>query len=319
MKTPKISVIIPCYNVEKYLKECLDSVLNQTFKDYEIICIEDCSTDNTKMILKEYAGKIQIVENEKNQGLAVSRNIGLSYANGEFIYFLDSDDTISEDCLKILYDRISEDKSDIAMSQIQAYPDNKQDSFCINQSKGLNDWLRFPVFGRKKIISKEAINSYQSLHCCAVNKLYKKSFLSDNTITFIHQKCFHEDNGFWLKVLSCEPTITGLEDITYFYRIRNNSISDKMENNKKEHNRHTIVSLEDARTFVKKRNIALDDFIAYEIYQLKKDRLFSFVWIGYEKHLKVFSFPVFRIKLNFKKGKYTLKILGVSVFKWRKK
>lgn len=320
--TPLISVIIPCYNVEKYLKQCLDSVLAQTFHDYEIICIEDCSTDNTKIILKEYARKykFQVVFNQANQGLAESRNMGLTYAKGEYIYFLDSDDTISEDCLEILYHQIQKDKSDIIMSQIQAYPENKDNLFCINHAKHLNEWLKFSPFKKVKIIAKNAVNCYHKLHCCAVNKLYKRNFLINNNIYFIHQKCFHEDNGYWVKILACAPTITGLSETTYFYRVRNNSISDKMDADEKKHKENLKLSLKDALIFAQEReNTELVNFIKSEIYRQKKHPFISFFWAKNEKQLKILLIPIFRFKLNVKKQQGILKILGIPVFKWRKK
>ena len=90
----KISVIIPVYNTQEYLRECIDSVLNQNFQDIEIICINDGSTDNSQDILDEYHKKdIRFkVFTQKNQGLAKSRNVGLNHAKGEYVIFLDSDD-----------------------------------------------------------------------------------------------------------------------------------------------------------------------------------------------------------------------------------
>ena len=91
---PKVSVIIPCYNTEKYLKECLDSVINQTLKDIEIICINDGSTDNSLEILKEYAQKderIKLIDRE-NKGVAKSRNEGIRKVTGQFVCFMDPDD-----------------------------------------------------------------------------------------------------------------------------------------------------------------------------------------------------------------------------------
>ena len=96
---PKVSVIIPVYNVEKYLRQCLDSVVNQTLKDIEIICIDDGSTDNSLNILKEYAQKdnrIKIIS-KKNGGLSSARNAGLKFATGEFVGFVDSDDYIERE------------------------------------------------------------------------------------------------------------------------------------------------------------------------------------------------------------------------------
>ena len=104
-----ISVIIPVYNVEKYLSQCLDSVINQTYKNLEIICVDDSSTDNSLEILKEYAQKdtrIKIIKNEKNLGLGLTRNEGVKVAKGEYIHFLDSDDWMNLNAYEKLFDTV---------------------------------------------------------------------------------------------------------------------------------------------------------------------------------------------------------------------
>ena len=96
---PKVSVIIPIYNTEKYLRKCLDSVCNQTLSDIEIICVNDCSTDNSLEILEEYASKdnrIKLIDFKENKGAAVARNAGIDEAKGEYIGFVDSDDFVDE-------------------------------------------------------------------------------------------------------------------------------------------------------------------------------------------------------------------------------
>ena len=99
---PKFSIIVPVYNVESYLAKCLDSILCQSYKDYEIIAINDGSTDNSSKILKEYVDKYDniIVINQENQGLSQARNNGVKEAKGEYIIFADSDDFIEKDLLK---------------------------------------------------------------------------------------------------------------------------------------------------------------------------------------------------------------------------
>ena len=102
----KVSVIIPVYNVEDYLKECLDSVLSQTLKDIEVICVDDCSTDDSLKILQEYANnddRIKIIKNEKNSGQGFSRNEGIKKATGEYIGFVDSDDFIDLNLFEISF------------------------------------------------------------------------------------------------------------------------------------------------------------------------------------------------------------------------
>ena len=105
----KISVIIPVYNVESFLPQCLDSVVNQSYRDIEIICVEDCSTDSSMQILRDYAqndNRIKIIQNTKNLGLGLARNVGLEYATGEYIHFLDSDDWIEAGSYELLADKL---------------------------------------------------------------------------------------------------------------------------------------------------------------------------------------------------------------------
>ncbi len=115
---PKVSIIIPVYNVEKYLQRCLDSVVNQTLKDIEIICVNDGSTDNSAIILEEFSKKderIKIV-NQKNGGLSRARNTGLEHSNGDYIGFLDSDDWIDLDYYEKLHDAAERNNCDIAFA-----------------------------------------------------------------------------------------------------------------------------------------------------------------------------------------------------------
>ena len=113
----KVSVIIPVYNVEPYLKECLNSIINQTLKDIEIICIDDCSTDNSYQILEEYSKKdnrIIILKNEKNTGgPSTARNKGIDLAKGDYLYFIDSDDYIENNFLEEMYNTAKEYNTDI--------------------------------------------------------------------------------------------------------------------------------------------------------------------------------------------------------------
>ena len=111
----KVSVIIPVYNVEPYLKQCMDSVVGQTLKDIEIICVDDGSTDNSLDILREYAAedsRIQIIE-QKNAGAGAARNNGMRYATGKYLSFLDSDDFFEPRMLEKAYDLAEKDQADL--------------------------------------------------------------------------------------------------------------------------------------------------------------------------------------------------------------
>jgi glycosyltransferase involved in cell wall biosynthesis len=317
MKKPKISVIIPCYNVENYLAECLDSVLNQTFKDYEIICVEDCSSDKTTDILKKYAKKhknLHVFYNETNQGMAISRNIGINKANGKYILFIDSDDSVSKNCIDVLYKKIIKDNCDIVMGAVKAYTEDKHDDFCITRTKYMNEWSAFKPFSKLQITENNADENYHNLYCCAWNKLYRKSFLTNNYIYFINKKCFHEDNGFWLKCLSCNPLISGISAKTYFYRIRKQSATNKMNDDNKMHSLHLRLSLKDALIFAKNRgNKRLSKFIYFEMYKLKQHKIIHFVWTKSEKRLKLLMIPVFWFYVDKNTNKHNFELFGIRI------
>lgn len=124
---PKVSVIIPVFNTEKYLRKCLDSVCNQTLSDIEIICVDDCSTDNSLNILKEYASKdnrIKLIEFKENKGAAVARNTGIIEAKGEYVGFIDSDDYVDLDFYEKLYNIGVCENADISKGNLKwKFPD----------------------------------------------------------------------------------------------------------------------------------------------------------------------------------------------------
>ena len=109
----KVSIIVPVYNVEKYLRKCLDSLVNQTLKDIEIICINDGSTDDSLNILQEYAREHHnvVVIDQENQGVSIARNNGINKAQGDYIGFVDPDDWVEPDMFKILYEKAEENKN----------------------------------------------------------------------------------------------------------------------------------------------------------------------------------------------------------------
>ena len=119
---PAISIIIPMYNVEKYVGECLDSILNQTFTDYEVIAVDDCSTDKTCEVVESYLprfnGKLQLIRSEKNSGghVGIPRNKGMRYSIGDYLYFMDSDDIIFDNALEILHSTAEKFNADVVHS-----------------------------------------------------------------------------------------------------------------------------------------------------------------------------------------------------------
>ena len=166
----KISVIVPVYNTQKYLNECLNSLINQTFQDIEIICINDGSTDDSLEVLNEFSKKdnrIKIVT-QKNSGLSASRNHGIELSKGEYIYFIDSDDYIELNTLKELYDISIENSCDLIIFKLINFYDD-------NYEKFTSTYYEMNILGTSYLIIKKwEINSVM-LRC-----LHQGNFLKKN-------------------------------------------------------------------------------------------------------------------------------------------
>lgn len=177
---PKVSVIIPVYNVEQYLRECLDSVVNQTLKEIEIICVDDGSTDKSLEILKEYAQKdnrITIIT-QQNLHAGVARNAGLSVAKGEYLHFCDSDDWVEKD----IYTECLKKEADVIL--FDAF---KTDAFLNNKLSWKKEYLN-----KEKI--KEDINRFEFEKCSGSpwGKLFKRDFVDNYGLRFQNLKCCND-------------------------------------------------------------------------------------------------------------------------------
>lgn len=211
----KVSVIVPVYNVQDYLAECLESILNQTYTDFEILCINDCSTDGSFAILKEYArndSRIKIWTNNGNRGQAYARNVGLSNAIGEFVLFVDSDDTICPDLLENCIE-VGSDSDMVCFDYKQVTDgetDVKQDRY--QMKDGLYDGRDFWV----KAICEE------SVIIAPWSKLYRREFLNDNQITF-YNGIIYEDILFSFQCYMKARRVYSLNRKLYIYRVREQS------------------------------------------------------------------------------------------------
>jgi len=204
----KVSIIVPVYNVEKYLRQCLDSLINQTLQEIEIICVDDGSTDNSSNILSDYAQKDSriIVHRQENQGLANARNAGLKLANGEYIGFVDSDDFVDIDFFEKLYQAASSDNADIARALYKYhYPDSEK----------LDLYLDKIIKQRIKQKKTLGIND----HTVVVwNAIYRKKFLSDNGIMYFDNLRSSEDISFTARATFCANKTVPVTDTFLHYR-----------------------------------------------------------------------------------------------------
>lgn len=322
---PKISVIIPIYNVEKYLRECLESVLNQTFQDFEVICVDDCGNDDSMQIVQEYAQKdnrISILHHKKNKGLGAARNTGIPEAGGEYIFFLDSDDYILPDTLKNLYEKAIETQSDITVVHAEAFADDDSEETKKRVTES-NKWLDKIVEDNLQVTADNYGKCITDLTCLAWGKLYTKDFIEKNNLRFIEQNVMHEDNGFWLKVCSCFPDITYIDYLGVMYRMRKGAITDvinrrKLRNKKKKHLR---LNLKDAflyidtykKEYAKQFKKQIKESCIYNsFFEIRLWFLFRYRWTSDDKMVSVLGIPLYRERIKGNKKIY--KVLGIKVY-----
>lgn len=214
---PKVSVIIPVYNAEKYLTQCLDSVINQTFKDIEIVCVNDTSKDTSSSILEEFAKKddrIKIINNEKNLGSALTRNRGIDAAQGEYIYFIDSDDYIDEKYLECMYNAAEKANCDIALNLN-----------VVTESNGVQTKYRHPSMPEIKP-EGEYIDKVSMIHdapCFIWARIYRRDFLNKYNLRFLDIKTTDDVVFNSISSLYTEKTFTFYGE-TYHYTVAKTSI-----------------------------------------------------------------------------------------------
>jgi glycosyltransferase involved in cell wall biosynthesis len=208
---PKVTIIIPVYNVEQYIRQCLDSVVNQTLRDIEIICVNDGSPDGSPQILEEYAARdsrITVIHKE-NGGLSSARNAAYPYINGKYTLFVDSDDWIEPDLCKKTVTVAELEKADMTLFFYRCIPE-------IQYWYPLENFLKHHSFA---VIDKMTLLG----HMTAWSKLWNTQFLCDNNIKFPEGICF-EDNVVHWKALLRNPKITVVSQNFYWYRMRSDSI-----------------------------------------------------------------------------------------------
>lgn len=210
---PLISVIVPIYKVEKYLNKCVKSIINQTYKNLEIILVDDGSPDNCGKIcdkLAERDDRIRIIH-KKNGGLSSARNAGIEIANGEYIGFVDSDDYIKEDMYEILLNLIKKYDADVSICNLYDVIDGNE---CIrNKENGIREYSRLDIL--KEVLLDKNIQSY------AWNKLYEKE-LFDEIKYPIRKK--YEDIGTTFYVFEKCNKIVVTSEPEYYYLKRSDSL-----------------------------------------------------------------------------------------------
>jgi glycosyltransferase involved in cell wall biosynthesis len=207
----KFSVVVPVYNVEAYLTDCLKSLLTQDFADFEVICVNDGSTDHSREILSEWESKLPQMKviDRANGGLSAARNTGLAAATGDYVVFVDSDDWVESSMLS----RLAEETRD---EDMLCYACRKSDS-------GTTDTLLPERTDGWSYYNRHALEHREVAFVCVWQRCYRRQFLIDNSLYF-REGILHEDNEFTPRACLYAKSINVIPDVLYNYRVRPGSI-----------------------------------------------------------------------------------------------
>lgn len=295
----KISVIIPCYNIEKYVDRCLDSVLNQTLRDIEVIVINDGSTDKTEEKIKDRINKnskVKFINRDFNIGLIETRKEGFKLSNSEYVLFLDGDDFIEYNSLEILYNKAKEENSDIVMYKSNMFLDGNKSEFKVFDSKEIKNIENDPL---KELFLRKIAPGI-------VFKFIKRDFIIKNNVKFPSQISYAEDLALTSSIFMNKCKLSFIEDKLYNYCRRSDSIT-KSKNDK-------VFEIEKAFDFIKelliKQNI-------YEQYKYEYEyclfwHLFLYRQNMYYDDIKIHKrlFNIYKSKsIDLEKNKYLTTLL----------
>mgnify|MGYP002857509989 CR=1 FL=1 len=221
-KEIKISIVIPIYNVAPYIGECLHSVMNQTWQgSLECILVDDCGTDNSMAvvaeILNDYQGKVDfhVIHHQQNRGLSAARNSGIDAVTGDYVFFLDSDDEIAPDCIRMLMRPLERRTYDFVIGDYSILGSNKPKS-PLRLKDGTD------------LYGTDVLHAYrcQEWYMLSVNKLYRVEFLNRNKLRF-REGIIHEDELWSFQVACLAKSAYAVGHETYLYKIREGSITVK--------------------------------------------------------------------------------------------
>lgn len=207
--TESVSIVVPVHNSSKYLKRCIDSLLNQTYKNIEIIAVENGSTDNSLEILKSYGPKIKVIVLPESS-VGTARNVGINASSGTLISFIDSDDTINKEFINELVENIEYEQSDLSICGIREINEETK------EEKVRED------YPHKGVEREEILNNLERFDYGPCNKLYRKEIIIKNKLSF-PTNLKYEDVPFVLGYISSCKTISRVPDALYNYHIHNGS------------------------------------------------------------------------------------------------
>ncbi len=277
---PKVSVILPIYNVELYIERCLDCLINQTFKDMEIICVDDCSTDKTMQIAEKYKEKdnrIKTVYREKNGGVSAARNTGLDCAIGKYVYFLDPDDWINSDYIEKMLDAAETQNAKVVCNtNIITYDFN-------------NKILKYPDPRLRKAYKNVWIDTKQEV--CRIMwtawcYFIDRQFLLDTKIRFFEGYCY-EDKYFQALLFMYIDKVYVIQESCYHYCGRETSICGFLKKDFIKSDELELITSEMIYDYYKAHNML--DFVKIKLFELPKAKNENEIKNSYCKYRKFFN------------------------------
>ena len=219
---PLVTISIPIFKCEKFIIRCLESVKNQTYKNLEIVLVNDCTPDESMLLVKNFMDAnpdltIKIIEHQENSGLSVVRNNGIKASTGKYLFFLDSDDEITTDCIELLVKKAEKTDAQIIIAQ------NRWINTFDNTTKDFG----FPTITEKKYYDNHleifSVYSKGGFPSSSWNKLFKRDFIVDNQIYFV-PGLFAQDELWFFHLLLKTDTLAIIDDITYLYYLHGESV-----------------------------------------------------------------------------------------------
>lgn len=331
----KVSIVIPVYNVASCIEKCLHSVLEQSYRNLEVILVDDCGTDDSMTLAENYLSQhafsnIKIVRHHCNCGLSAARNSGLKVAQGEYVYFLDSDDEITSDCIEKLVSPLKKTKYDFVIAGYKVVGSDKQYPSLILQEGAV-------------IENKNILHAYSEglWYMMAWNKLCNKEFLLRNAL-FFEEGLLHEDVVWSFKLACLAESMYVIKEDTYLYYIRQSSIMTSMTIEKdvrtyidvfkvmgcfiKE--RHRVYEEDEYRILEGRKSTLLFSLLQTGEYKLYKKYYPIIYGMKYLSPLRAFAHKVIGLKYLFRDFHYCLpcglgcfyKVMFYNIcYRWRGK
>ena len=263
---PLVTISIPIFKCEKFIIRCLESVKNQTYKNLEIVLVNDCTPDNSMLLVKNFMDAnpyltIKIIEHQENSGLSVVRNNGIKASTGKYLFFLDSDDEITTDCIELLVKKAEKTDTQIIIAQ------NRWINTFDNTTKDFG----FPTITEKKYYNNNleifSVYSKGGFPSSSWNKLFKRDFIVDNQIYFV-PGLFAQDELWFFHLLLKTDTLAIIDDITYLYYLHGESV---IFNRKKKNFENYLTILEYlTKSYKEEKNSELKTLIKNKIILFKE-------------------------------------------------